>query len=92
MKRKRTLRLLAFILASLLLLAGCQPTPEQEIVHQLTEEQYSKTASPGANLEVLRQAGEKWEESFTAYNGKLKVRISADIQTPNHDEWPVYHI
>lgn len=92
MKRKRTLRLLAFILASLLLLAGCQPTPEQEIVHQLTEEQYSKTASPGANLEVLRQAGEKWEESFTAYNGKLKVRISADIQTPNHDEWPVYRI
>lgn len=87
---KKTIPLMAAMLAAALLLAGCQPTPEQPIVMQKDMEQMLEkaqdTQSPAAEQTLAERYGipERLTEEWSGADGKLTIRIDAPIAAPEH--------
>lgn len=89
-KMKRAISLMAAMLAAALLLAGCQPTPEQPIVMQKDMEQMLEkaqdTQSPAEEQTLAERYGipERLTEEWSGADGKLTIRIDAPIAVPEH--------
>lgn len=89
-KMKKTIPLMAAMLAAALLPAGCQPTPEQPIVMQKDMEQMLEkaqdTQSPGQEQTLAERYGipERLTEEWSGADGKLSIRIDAPIAAPEH--------
>ena len=89
-KMKRAISLMAAMLAAALLLAGCQPTPEQPIVMQKDMEQMLEkaqdTQSPAEEQTPAERYGipERLTEEWSGADGKLTIRIDAPIAAPEH--------
>lgn len=89
-KMKRAISLMAAMLAAALLLAGCQPTPEQPIVMQKDMEQMLEkaqdTQSAGQEQTLAERYGipERLTEEWSGADGKLTIRIDAPIAVPEH--------
>ena len=89
-KMKKTIPLMAAMLAAALLPAGCQPTPEQPIVMQKDMEQMLEkaqdTQSPAAEQTLAERYGipERLTEEWSGADGKLSIRIDAPITVPEH--------
>lgn len=87
---KKTIPLMAAMLAAALLPAGCQPTPEQPIVMQKDMEQMLEkaqdTQSPAAEQTLAERYGipERLTEEWSGADGKLSIRIDAPIAAPEH--------
>ena len=87
---KKTIPLMAAMLAAALLPAGCQPTPEQPIVMQKDMEQMlgkaQDTQSPAAEQTLAERYGipERLTEEWSGADGKLSIRIAAPIAAPEH--------
>lgn len=87
---KKAIPLMAAMLAAALLLAGCQPTPEQPIVMQKDMEQMLEkaqdTQSPAEEQTLAERYGipERLTEEWSGADGKLTIRIDAPIAAPEH--------
>lgn len=87
---KKTIPLMAAMLAAALLPAGCQPTPEQPIVMQKDMEQMLEkaqdTQSAGQEQTLAERYGipERLTEEWSGADGKLSIRIDAPIAAPEH--------
>lgn len=87
---KKTIPLMAAMLAAALLPAGCQPTPEQPIVMQKDMEQMLEkaqdTQSPAEEQTLAERYGipERLTEEWSGADGKLTIRIDAPIAVPEH--------
>lgn len=70
--------------------AGCQPTPEQGVIQYRQEAQYTQSAEETANATVLADAPARWEASWEKYGGKVSIKVDADVDIPEKEQWPVY--
>lgn len=86
-------RRICFVLAVVMLVAlcACQPTPEEEIVHQKGAENEQKWLEPAPIEEGKKgiEVPERWEEKLDIRDS-LKIEIEADITVPDGDVFPIY--
>ncbi len=70
---------------------ACQPTPEEEIVHQKGEKNEQKWLEPAPVEEgkTSIEAPKRWEEKLDLRED-LKVEIEADITVPDTNVFPIY--
>ena len=93
---KRTYRFLA-VAVSVLLLAGCQPTPEQSIVIQkdleqmISQAQSTPETSAGTLAERLGAPG-TYTVSLSGADGRLIVSVDAAISVPDAAAIPIYRV
>lgn len=73
-------------LMCLLLLSACQPTPDQGAVIN------KKDVNNPANNASSIGAPQKWTDTTQYYNGKLTVKVDADVLVPQSQTWPVYGV
>ena len=83
------------VLLSLVMLAACQPTPEQEFVinkgDNTVEQQLNATPDPDSSSIAARQTfPDRWDEDPIAENEHLVVRAAADVRTKPDGLYPVY--
>lgn len=88
-------RFLSAILAVVLLgmSAACQPTPEEEIVHQkgaVNEEKWLEPV-PVLTEEKAMEAPARWEEKLDV-RSSLKIEINAAVTVPNASTFPIYSV
>ena len=88
---------IALIILTMLLLAACVPTPEQEFVvnkgDSIAEQKINETsgAEAGAQTGVGRQTfPDRWDEEPIAESAHLIVRAHAGIRTKADGLYPVY--
>ena len=95
MKKRILIRAVVFVLSILLLLAGCQPTPETPVVVGRDEEK----------LEAAMAQTEQPDEEAHPYDAPKHVTLDidglpenysivfdADVVVPNQAQWPVYTV
>lgn len=86
-------RSVAWVLAllALAICTACQPTPEEETVHQKGAENEQKWMEPASVDENGRgiEVPERWEEKLDIRDN-LKVEMEADITVPNTTVFPIY--
>jgi hypothetical protein len=88
----KKLSILALIL--MLLLTGCQPTPEAPVVVGKNDGDNKVTALFGETSETegSYEASESWKEETPITSGKLSVMIDAEISGPNVTKFPVVKV
>ncbi len=88
---KKTFAILLSAVLAALFLAGCQESPEKEIVGQKDMEQLIEKAAAeddtqkGASLAEYLNAPETYTASFEGYNGDLTVNANATVTIPDSD-------
>ncbi len=71
----------------LIFLCACQPTPDEEIVMNRTDGKLEQAIVATAAPAYIFEAPSHWEETFMARN--REVRISADVEVPTAEQFPV---
>ena len=84
---KRTLCILCALLAVLLPLSACQPTPEEDVVVNKGEGTMEAAVAAPAAAPYRYEAPERWVETFTARD--QTVRIDAGVEVPDDEYHPV---
>ena len=84
---KRTLCILCALLAVLLPLSACQPTPEEDVVVNKGEGTMEAAVAAPAAAPYRYEAPERWVETFTARD--QTVRIDAGVGVPDDEYHPV---
>lgn len=87
---KRFTYLLIILLMVFSLVSGCQPTPNQELIQNRTEEGLDTAISASAEESGPYQAPDQWSETFTV-RGQV-VRIDTKIEVANEKEQAVLTI
>ena len=82
--------LLVFII---ILLSGCQPTPDQNIVVKKVDgplqQAIDATPIPEQSIQLTPQT-ENWTEEIAPYDSDVKININATIEIPLVVNYPVY--
>lgn len=73
-----------------LLLTACRPTPEQGAVINKNAGNNPAAANPNSASDF--DAPQKWTEEARYYNGKLTMKVDADVVMPDTQTWPVYDV
>ena len=84
---KRTLCILCALLAVLLPLSACQPTPEEDVVVNKGDGTMEAAVAAPAAAPYRYEAPERWVETFTARD--QTVRIDAGVEVPDDEYHPV---
>ena len=88
MKKPITI-LFAISLMTILLLAGCKPTPEKPVVRQKDMEQLIEKAKSGDDRQSMNSlaeqlnAPENYSTNIDGHNGDLQIQVDAKIIIPN---------
>jgi hypothetical protein len=97
MRRKHFLLVVGLI--SMLMYAGCQPTPESDIVVQKDLEQMidmaQATLAPQVEKLPLTEryaVKEHLEKTITLLDGKLTIEVDADVGVPSADAIPIVRV
>lgn len=91
-------KIIAPLLISILLLAGCQSTPEKPIVVQKDMEQMLDTAQKGTDGDNGKSLKEQYgipdTYQFEAQGaaGKLNIKVDANVFVPNGNAMPIYKV
>lgn len=89
--RKRLLsEAFAFVLSVLLLLTGCQPTPETPVVVNKADGKLEQKISQTAEPEVRYEAPAEVTDTLTKNN--VTVNIDADVIIPDVPAFPVFEV
>lgn len=85
-------KIILYVIIVVILLCGCQPTPEEEIVVSkaggLVEEISKETDKPMEKLITPSI----WVSNQEYYEGKLTVNINADIFVPDINQYSIYEV
>ncbi|MCR5611864.1 MAG: DUF6034 family protein [Clostridiales bacterium] len=94
-------RIIAVLCALMLVLAGCQPTPEQDAVKQKNTNQLidkvktgtETTAEPGAELKPIRERfPDRFEISADTETRHVHVSASVPIEILTENEFPILRV
>ena len=83
-------KIFALLITTMIFMAACQPTPEQETVGNKADGQLQQilesTAAPTGEIKVE----ERWETTLQQEN--INININAEINTPGVESYPVLSI
>ena len=95
-------KLFALLITIMILLAACQPTPEEEIVVNKNDGKFEQelqatpTETPvlqeTQHVEAKIKYPENWQAYYEKYDGRLKMTIDAEVIVSDAEKYPIAEI
>ncbi len=83
--------LIMMLTAMTLCVSACKPTPEEPAVISKNDGKFESAIKSTAPRKKY-QAPKTWKEEFDGWQDKVKIKINAEIITPDVDAYPVYRV